>query len=90
MTAPQKEPLIVEDKTNGVVIIDGVRVWGFIDDRVGECLHLRIYSERHDAYFCANEDEWLERACGDESCQFCRERPAHPLAGPLDEPLSST
>ena len=84
--SPPREPVIVEDKVNGVVIIDGVRVWGFVDDRLGECLHTRIYSERYDAYFCAADNAWFERACGDESCEFCRDRPAHPFDGALDEP----
>ena len=86
MSAPQREPLIVEDKAKGVVLIDGVEVWGFIDDRLGECLHQRIYSERYDAYFCAAENKWLERGCDDQSCEFCRVRPTQPLAGPLEEP----
>lgn len=86
MTAPQREPQIIDDRANGLVTIDGVRVWGFVDDRPGECLHARIYSQRYDAYFCANEDRWLEGACSDRSCEYCRERPAQPLAGPLDEP----
>jgi hypothetical protein len=81
-----REPVIVEDKINDVVIIDGVRVSGFVDDRLGECLHPRIYSHRYDAYFCAADNVWLERACGDESCEFCRDRPAKPFDAELDDP----
>jgi hypothetical protein len=86
VSEPQREPKIIDDKVNGVVIIDGVRVSGFVDDRLGECLHPRIYSDRYDAYFCATEDRWLEGACSDESCDYCRDRPAHPLVVALDEP----
>jgi predicted RNA-binding Zn-ribbon protein involved in translation (DUF1610 family) len=36
------------------------------------------YSERHDAYFCANCDEWIENKCSDPECGFCNDRPDKP------------
>ena len=79
MTVPQREPVVVEDQNNNVVLIDGEPIDGFIDGRLAECLHQRIYAEKYDAYFCAVEDKWLEAICGDPSCDFCRARPENPL-----------
>lgn len=33
----------------------------------------------YDALFCAKENIWLEKGCGDSSCEFCGKRPARPL-----------
>lgn len=35
-------------------------------------------NEKHDAYFCAECDKWIEKQCGDEGCDFCRSRPQRP------------
>lgn len=77
---------MVEDVAHGVVIIDGVRVWGFVQKFSAPCGHPQVYSERFDAHFCAVEDRWLEPACHDESCEYCSTRPASPMMGPLDQP----
>lgn len=35
----------------------------------------RIYSVRHDAYYCSVCRGWLERQCEDKSCEYCNKRP---------------
>lgn len=34
-----------------------------------------VYSETFDAYFCTKCFEWVEKACTDPTCVFCRDRP---------------
>ena len=36
------------------------------------------HNEQHDAYFCPRCRRWLERRCGDPTCQFCSQRPPRP------------
>jgi hypothetical protein len=36
------------------------------------------YYERYDAAVCVRCDQWLEGACGDLGCGYCRNRPARP------------
>ena len=36
------------------------------------------YCERHDAYYCATCDAWLESKCADPTCVFCASRPQKP------------
>lgn len=86
MTEQPKPPPKIEDTKTGVVLVDGVRVWGSVGRELTECGHPRIYAERWDAYFCPVDDKWLEGTCGDPLCGYCPNRPDHPMEGPLDEP----
>ena len=71
---------VIEDEQLRVVTIGDRQVTGFIDDvRCLKCDRLRIYYDRYDAYFCAECNLWLERACADPSCDYCCDRPATPL-----------
>lgn len=36
----------------------------------------------HDAYWCERCDIWLEEACTDQSCVFCKNRPEKPSMVP--------
>ena len=36
------------------------------------------YSEGYDVVFCETCDIWLESACSDENCEFCRDRSERP------------
>lgn len=46
------------------------------------CAHPEEYSSKHDAYYCAACNMWLEDCCCEEgACQFCADRPATPLPG---------
>lgn len=36
------------------------------------------YNKHFDAYFCQKCDVWLELQCGDEFCEFCKDRPKKP------------
>jgi hypothetical protein len=42
------------------------------------CNERIVHNEQHDAYFCPRCRRWIERRCGDPTCQFCRQRPARP------------
>ena len=85
MTEPEDEgPRIEELPDSNILLIDGVRVVGFLSGP-GECGHRRVYSERYDAYFCPAEDKWLEAGCSDPMCGYCSIRPERPMQGPLDE-----
>jgi hypothetical protein len=71
---------VIEDEQLGVVTIGDHQVDGFIDDvRCVKCDRPRVYYDRYDAYFCAECNLWLEGACTDHSCDYCRDRPARPL-----------
>jgi hypothetical protein len=71
---------VIENEENDVLVINGLKFEGFIDDAVCEkCSERRIYSSRYDAYFCAQCNEWMEDACKDPSCEFCAYRPFKPL-----------
>ncbi len=71
---------IFEDEKNDEVIIDDIRIKGFIlDDRCSKCNNLLIINEDYDAYFCAYCNEWVEDTCGDPNCMFCKDRPKKPL-----------
>ena len=38
----------------------------------------RRYSEKYDAYYCANCNIWLEGICKSKSCSYCMDRPIKP------------
>ena len=78
-------PIVREDKAQGVVFVDDVRVWGFVQSFPTPCGHPNIYSERWDAHFCPVDDRWVEKKCGDPKCMFCPGRPDRPSLARLDE-----
>ena len=40
--------------------------------------HTESYSERHDCIYCRTCNEWLESACDDPECEYCKDRPEKP------------
>lgn len=38
------------------------------------------YSQRYDAYYCAECNEWSEDQCGEPACQYCGGRPETPCS----------
>ena len=42
----------------------------------------RAFSHTYDAAYCPTCDCWLERACGNRSCDFCGRRPHRPSQAP--------
>jgi len=83
----KKDVDIREDDEKPDVIIDGIRIQGFIDEQCcADCGGLRIYHMDFDAYFCAECNSWKERACGDLACEFCSNRPERPL--PVEPPAA--
>jgi len=43
------------------------------------CKQPQMYDQKYDAYFCALCNIWLEHKCDDENCEYCSNRPEHPL-----------
>lgn len=37
------------------------------------------YSERYDAHYDAEKNEWVDSKCHDPNCEFCVGRPATPM-----------
>lgn len=37
------------------------------------------YSEKYDAYYNEETNQWLESRCDDPTCEFCVDRPTRPL-----------
>lgn len=35
-------------------------------------------NDKHDAYWCEECGEWIERKCSDPECEFCKDRPEKP------------
>ena len=71
---------VVEDEEKGVVIVGDHEVDGFIDDQCcPECAELRIYCYDYDAFLCPQCNLWLDSACSDPACEYCRKRPWKPL-----------
>lgn len=44
------------------------------------CEHYDLikYSDYYDTKYCPRCDEWLEKKCDDELCEYCDGRPEHP------------
>ncbi len=40
---------------------------------------MKEYSEQYDAYYDSATNEWLESKCDDPNCEYCTNRPEHPL-----------
>ncbi len=79
---------VIKGEENGVLFINGHKFDGIIDDTLcPKCSESKIYSDDYDAYFCAACDEWLESACSDATCQFCRSRPIKPLDSIENDPF---
>ena len=71
---------IIEDEENGIVIIDSLRIDGFVcDDICPNCKNYKIMHEKYDAIFCAYCNEWRETKCSDPKCEYCTTRPEKPL-----------
>lgn len=40
------------------------------------CRHTKkMYNPKHDAYYCVECKEWLEKNCQSERCEYCKGRP---------------
>ena len=40
---------------------------------------MKQYSERWDAYYDSNTNEWLDSKCDDPTCEYCVNRPEKPM-----------
>jgi hypothetical protein len=38
-----------------------------------------LLNEMYDAYYCEKCNAWLEEACDDPNCMFCKNRPEKPI-----------
>ncbi len=71
---------VIEDFETDEVIIDDIRIAGFIsDDKCSICDNYLIYYEKYDAFFCAYCNEWTGFKCSDNNCEFCKDRPERPF-----------
>ncbi|NLC46246.1 MAG: hypothetical protein GX766_03755 [Firmicutes bacterium] len=71
---------IIEDFEKGEVIINDIRIEGFIaGKKCSVCGNCEIYYEEYDSFFCAYCNEWAEEKCADPDCMFCSARPKKPL-----------
>jgi len=71
---------IIEDIDKEEVIINGIRIEGFItDEKCLKCGNFLILYKKYDSYFCAYCNEWTEGRCGDPNCFYCNDRPEKPL-----------
>jgi hypothetical protein len=54
---------------------------GWIDDAdpCPGCGALRVYAVAFDTYACLACNAWLDTACDDPECDYCRRRPPRPL-----------
>lgn len=43
------------------------------------------YSDKYDAYFDLDTDEWTDAACKDAACEFCFNRPLKPSEAIMQE-----
>ena len=48
--------------------------------RCEKCDATPRYNEKYDSYYCPQCNEWIESKCGDESCEFCKDRPEGPFS----------
>ena len=48
--------------------------------RCEKCDATPRYNEKYDSYYCPQCNEWIESKCGDESCEFCKDRPERPFS----------
>jgi hypothetical protein len=49
------------------------------------CRKPRTYNDRHDAYYCAACDVWLDEGCRDPTCDYCATRPEKPSLAKRDQ-----
>lgn len=47
-------------------------------EKVKDCGHERMYSEKYDSFYCPKCGKWLEGKCSDPNCEFCAVRPEKP------------
>jgi len=79
----RNQPLIEfsHDASNDRLGFGSEEIDGFPDDerRCDHCGQIRFYHDTFDAYFCAFCNRWLEGACSDPYCDYCKARPSSPL-----------
>lgn len=72
--------IVIEDNEDGTVNIGDRLIDGHVDDLPCEsCGEPRVYFDDYDSYFCAGCNKWLEGACNDSVCGYCKDRPEFPL-----------
>jgi hypothetical protein len=42
---------------------------------INKDVSVRGYSPKYDAYYNVETREWIEKTCGHEDCEFCKDRP---------------
>jgi hypothetical protein len=76
------------DESQNLVMWDGVRLEGWIEDPpCPTCGDPRVYWAAYDATFCPRCNRWLELRCADPDCLTCRVRPDTPLPAAPPGPI---
>ncbi|MCX6792735.1 MAG: hypothetical protein NTY12_01800 [Candidatus Falkowbacteria bacterium] len=76
---PNKQKKIAEDSDAMIVMIDDIKIEGWILNTKCDCGAFQVYCEKYDAEFCPQENTWLNVGCGDANCEYCKVRPRKPL-----------
>lgn len=73
--------MISENEDECLVKIGDVEISGWIikQQMCKFCGEHPVYYEKYDAIFCPTENKWLETACSDNICEYCKDRPVRPI-----------
>lgn len=76
---PPDLPLV--ERGEWVLAPDGARILGWleVEERCADCGAPQVYAVLFDARLCMRCNCWLEAACDDDHCDYCRRRPERPL-----------
>lgn len=74
-------PGLLVERGEFVIAPDGSRIQGWLElsESCVGCGAPRVYAVAFDAYLCMRCNQWVEPACDDPDCEYCRHRPEKPL-----------
>lgn len=81
MAHGDEPPDLLIERGEFVVAPDGTRIMGWLElsEQCTDCGAPQVYAVAFDAYLCMRCNRWLEAACDDPGCEYCRRRPPVPL-----------
>lgn len=74
-------PDLLVERGEFVIGPNGTRIQGWLElsESCAGCGAPRVYAVAFDAYLCMRCNQWVEPACDDPECEYCRHRPPTPL-----------
>lgn len=74
-------PDLLIERGEFVIAPDGARIVGWLEHReqCADCGARYVYAVAFDAFLCMRCNRWLDVACDDPGCEYCRHRPPAPL-----------